>query len=675
LPGYKKLIPVLFTLLLFADPAWAAPPNVSGFFYDPVRDGEGFAFEQVAPDRAAVYWFTYDEQGGQRWFVGDGKIDQTGMAVDEWVTTHGPQFGDAYDPEDVVTRVAGNSRFTFSDCNTVGVDYTIDDMPGSRELVRLTHVADLPCATTHTHQSGLTGSWFDPGRSGEGMVMHIYDNDLAVVVMFTYNSVGEQMWVMSTGAIAGDELVLDSPISTSGGRFGGDYDPDEVSYQPWGDVSVTLSCDQALLAYDPVSEDLPAGAWTLRRLTELEGLNCDAGATWAPPTLTCGAAARTQLTAERIDNPETPTLVDNSEFRPDASCATAKHEFNGRLQFEESPLQTDGPVDQRQREFPAIAIDLVTVGDHLVPVQPWLVRGHYSAHWEVVFSTGRIWSEPADGGRSRAVLPLTLSSYQWNEAHHGLLSFLFDDNGVSSVHFQSTQENLPWADNHDFRGTLTAQYVPGMAEDAYPQERLWRNDMATRLPVKPISDLKEQYGTAALADFNRGVPIEKISQAGVAMDSVLYLQDAYTRTGPHPFPEQMRHGAFSVSKTAGAAVSLLRLAEKYGESVFDELIRDHVEVTADHNGWDNVTFGDTLSMTTGIGDNSPSPNPLDTFADEGDESNPHWYTFNYSPILRIRLNAAFGFGNLPWDPGEIVRYNSSQTMILAVAMDHYVRSR
>jgi hypothetical protein len=52
----------------------------------------------------------------------------------------------------------------------------------------------------------------------------------------------------------------------------------------------------------------------------------------------------------------------------------------------------------------------------------------------------------------------------------------------------------------------------------------------------------------------------------------------------------MRHGVFSVTRSLGAAVALLRLAEKYGDSVFDLKIKDYVPVTATHAGWDDVTF-------------------------------------------------------------------------------------
>ena len=71
----------------------------------------------------------------------------------------------------------------------------------------------------------------------------------------------------------------------------------------------------------------------------------------------------------------------------------------------------------------------------------------------------------------------------------------------------------------------------------------------------------------------------------------------------------MRHGVFSVTKSLGAAVALLRLAQTYGDQVFDLKIKDYVTVTATHDGWERVTFADALNMATGIGDLAPSGSP------------------------------------------------------------------
>ena len=86
---------------------------------------------------------------------------------------------------------------------------------------------------------------------------------------------------------------------------------------------------------------------------------------------------------------------------------------------------------------------------------------------------------------------------------------------------------------------------------------------------------------------------------------VIYLRPCETRYGDFPYCEEMRHDVFSITKSLGALVSMLHLAEKYGDDVFDLKIKKYLPVTADHDGWDDVTFADALNMATGIGEASP----------------------------------------------------------------------
>ena len=647
----------------------------SGFFGDASHDGEGFVIEVISSELAVIYWFTYDGDGRQRWFIALGALDETGITVSEWLTTSGAAFGSAYDADDVVYRATGSARFDFNDCNSIEVEFVVDDTPGTQSLIRLTNVADYNCNGIRSHRAGLSGAFGDPQRDGEGVVMHVYDDDKAVAVFFTYNHLGEQMWVLGLGNIVGDQLVFDAPFTTSGGRFGEGFDPDEVQYQPWGGLSMQTGCALSNLYFQPLSPDLEDGETSMLRVTWMDGLECDAGATHVLPQLACGDYGRTQLTADRLDGAAVGGIVDNSEFTPASGCGAAHHSFNGSLSFPVGSISIDGSVDANHRIFPDIEVEMVTVADFLVPVQPHILRGNFQSIWEIVFSNGRVWSEPGDGGRSRAALPFVLSHRQWNEAHQGLMTFLFDDNSVSRAHFQATQENLPWAANVNFRGALQVSYDPVEPEDAYASERAFRRDLGMRMPQKTFDDLAEIIGAAAFSPLNRRVPQASINQSGLILDDVLYLASSNTRSGKYPFPGEMRHGAFSVTKTAGGAIALLRLAQKYGASVFDELIRDHITVTADHNGWDNVTFHHALSMVVGVGDGSRDPGAAATFDDENEEGNPHYQQFNYSQFMAGRLAGAFSYGNFPWGPGEVMRYNSAHTMILAIAMENFLKSR
>lgn len=53
------------------------------------------------------------------------------------------------------------------------------------------------------------------------------------------------------------------------------------------------------------------------------------------------------------------------------------------------------------------------------------------------------------------------------------------------------------------------------------------------------------------------------------MEGTIYLQPNVTRHGEFPYGQDKRHGVFSVTKSMGAAVARLRLAQKYGDELFD----------------------------------------------------------------------------------------------------------
>ena len=121
---------------------------------------------------------------------------------------------------------------------------------------------------------------------------------------------------------------------------------------------------------------------------------------------------------------------------------------------------------------------------------------------------------------------------------------------------------------------------------------------------------------APLGGVDGEAAADAVSASGLVVDGVLHVRGCPTRHGPFPYCREMRHGVFSVTKSLGGAVALLRLAQKYGDAVFDAKIADYVTVTASHDGWKDVTFADVLGMATGIGERSPRREPNDIFADE-----------------------------------------------------------
>lgn len=102
---------------------------------------------------------------------------------------------------------------------------------------------------------GLSGVWWDPARSGEGLLVEMISNELAVVSWFTYppsgsNDGGEQRWLGGLGRIRENGVEVDDVREYRGGRFGQAFDPAEVESLPWGRIELALGrCGEMGLRY------------------------------------------------------------------------------------------------------------------------------------------------------------------------------------------------------------------------------------------------------------------------------------------------------------------------------------------------------------------------------------------------------------------------------------------
>jgi len=125
----------------------------------------------------------------------------------------------------------------------------------------------------------FSGAWFDPAHEGEGFIIEVLDGNRAVVYWFTYQKDGRQRWLTGVGAVEGNRIVVDELLDTRGGRFGAEFDPDDVVRQNAG--ALTFSFDGCTDAVANYSVDQVGGSQVLTRLTDLHGHRC--GMDEAPP--------------------------------------------------------------------------------------------------------------------------------------------------------------------------------------------------------------------------------------------------------------------------------------------------------------------------------------------------------------------------------------------------------
>jgi hypothetical protein len=374
---------------------------------------------------------------------------------------------------------------------------------------------------------------------------------------------------------------------------------------------------------------------------------------------------------DRIDAP-----VDNSYFTPLGAWSSAGHSFEGTLVVSEFPMSSSGAASDStdpQEYFPGFAVDFFLHGNILVPTSREVPHAlGENSYWRVLLSPGTVWSEADDDGMSRASFPFTLVATAFNEAHNGLATFVYDETRVSSLFLQVVQETAPW-NKTDFWGSTNPGYTPRPLQAKGDLVRHFAEEERLQVPILPFTTLGEHVDPALLAAYNGGIEPEEISATGLVWNGTLFLQPCRTRYGDYPYPRYMRHGAFSLTKAMGACVALLRLAQKYGDDVFALEITDYVSIPAAHDGWESVTFADALNMATGVGDQTPrrvEPNVM-----QGDEDQSKFFSFMRARSKREKLEIVASYGDYPWGPGEVARYNSINTFALSAAMDAFLKSR
>src|SRR5262245_60138178 len=77
-------------------------------------------------------------------------------------------------------------------------------------------------------------------------------------------------------------------------------------------------------------------------------------------------------------------------------------------------------------------------------------------------------------------------------------------------------------------------------------------------------------------------------------------------------------------------------------------------------------------MAAGIGELSPQREPNNWSADEGKPRSFAWFG---KRSAAEKLAATFEYPKYPWPRGEVFRYNTTHTFMLAAAMDAYLKRR
>ena len=390
-----------------------------------------------------------------------------------------------------------------------------------------------------------------------------------------------------------------------------------------------------------------------------------------------GNVTRTLLTYNDLFNGSSSAPVDDSAFALPVNAAMPDHAFEGRLELSneatsggfseiKDSFAYTGNGDHPRKHLPEFSFEFVQNGSHLIPATQGLI---YTGHpnWNYIIGPGRVWKENSDNGYSRASFPFAVVERNANCTHNGVMTFLFNNSGISKVRYQITQETCAYY-KVNLWGQLTGTYTAYAVTNAATLKANHATEVANRLPTKPISALASDYPASGVnvSVFGSGVTPAHMTFYGVVYNGVNYVSGCNTRYGTYAFCENMRASSYSTAKSSFASIALMRLGQKYGSGVYNLLIKDYVpEYTSSPGVWTNVTFNNTIDMATGN---------YRLAGYEADEDGSYMSSFFAAEPYSSKITAAFNF---PYKvaPGAYWNYHTSDTFIVTRAMNNYLESQ
>ena len=242
-----------------------AQEGLTGTWYNPDTSGQGFEFvidPGTSGGNGSLFgaWFTYDVDAGgpdsQRWFSLQATFGPNDASAN--VTIY-QNVGGNFDAPPSTTAVAvGTGTLTFFSCESGLFTYSFDGgLEGSIPIRNL--LPNVECGGAEPpplSDFGLTGAWYDPTTSGQGIVAEVNPVDAQVFVgWYTYSlgheggDASQQRWFSAQGAYQVNTNQMDLTVySSTGGEF--DSSAGIVTTQPVGTATLTfLTCFDATLDY------------------------------------------------------------------------------------------------------------------------------------------------------------------------------------------------------------------------------------------------------------------------------------------------------------------------------------------------------------------------------------------------------------------------------------------
>ncbi|WP_417484397.1 serine hydrolase [Maricaulis salignorans] len=492
-------------------------------------------------------------------------------------------------------------------------------------------------------------------------------------------------WVAAAVQIPAGQAIRISADFAAEGLEGDDACQLETSFdgQDWTGIGRIEDGQDDGVTLTSVGGDLPAAGMERAMLVRLRAAGNAANDTcWVDNIRVTGqtplAALTPVLTAQTLFAvaPLSGSYSTSAFAAPD-DAASSSASLNGRL-----VLATAHRADRfallldefdaasradRLDELPAFAIDLLSDGQDLIPVQRGPQQGDHP-EWEWIFQPGRIWDGGDGEGWMRAALPVALQERNANCVQNGLMSFLYRESGeISQAVVQFGAQTCAYL-QFDLLARLPVSFEPGEATAvvAGAVRQAWRSERAARLPRSPLGDLALAHPQVDLAEIGSPLEVtpENMTAFALVADGRFFAGDCPTRQGPDPYCDVTPLPSYSVAKSVVGGIGLMRLEQLY-PGARQALIADYVpQCTAAR--WGDVTFEQALDMATG--------NYTSDVYDLDEASAPTW-DFLTVETHAEKVERACAMHPRQAEPGSTWVYHTTDTYLLGTAMQAYLRQQ
>lgn len=154
--------------------------------------------------------------------------------------------------------------------------------PTSQDIADLLAFFQESGGTGFSMNPGLTGTWWNATRAGEGFLLEVGSDDngpFFFASFYSYDNMGRQIYLFSQGPITGGTSVDVTVWITQGRMWGAGFNPDDGSTTQWGTATFTfLSCGSGNISLVPDETHMGMGftplAYDITRDLITSGIEC-----------------------------------------------------------------------------------------------------------------------------------------------------------------------------------------------------------------------------------------------------------------------------------------------------------------------------------------------------------------------------------------------------------------